>query len=148
MTDVRQVVCVARTSFAGAVAEGRFPPLGVVREGQLLMETDPIVQATRTHWTRVGTADATTAQLITDLGPLATLSDLLPRLGPLPDETREAPGVLPPMERIVPPELTKEAIEAERARLVALDLPHGYDTLAKNLVSTSSTIRRRLGTLK
>jgi hypothetical protein len=83
MASERQIVCVARTSFASPTADGRFPH-GVVRKGQLLLETDPIVQGTPEHlWTSVGTADVVTAQLITDLGPMATLRDLLPRLRPI-----------------------------------------------------------------
>jgi hypothetical protein len=85
MSGDRQIVCVARTSFAAASAEGRFPPYGTVREGQLLLDSDPIVEATRVHWAPVGTADAATVRLIDALGAQATFRDLGPRLGPLPE---------------------------------------------------------------
>ncbi len=88
MSD-RQIVCVARSTFYVAAAEGRFVE-GVVHRGQLLLDADPIVQATGAKWAPVGTADEATARLITDIGPMAKLSDLLPRLGPLPADTEEA----------------------------------------------------------
>jgi hypothetical protein len=121
MASERQTVCVARTSFFVAAADGRFPQ-GVVREGQLLLEADPIVQGTPEHlWTSVGTADVATAQLITDLGRMATLRDLLPRLGPI--DGGEARPVAPRTEPTSEPDgdlpgnLTWPKIEASYRRL-------------------------------
>jgi hypothetical protein len=145
-----QIVCVCRASFASAVAEGRFE-LGVVQEGQLLMEADPIVRAVgERHWTPVGTADEATAQLISGLGRLATFRDLGPRLGPLP--TTQPPEIEPVAEAVEAPVrpgpqpiTTREEVEAERRRLVEEGKPAGERSIAKALGVGRDAVRYALG---
>ncbi|MEK6720538.1 MAG: hypothetical protein AABZ33_07675 [Chloroflexota bacterium] len=53
-----------------------------------------------------------------------------------------------PASTAAPDEMTREAIQAERDRRQAVGERFGYSALANHFLSTSSTIRRRLGKIK
>lgn len=99
MSPDRVVVAMARIDYAGPRVQERFFT-GVVKEGQLLLADDPLVQGSPTHWVPVGTADAATATLIQNLGRTATYQLLASKLGPLdPDPPPASPPQTPVRRR-------------------------------------------------
>jgi hypothetical protein len=95
MNEEREIVYAAREAYATGPAYGRFR-FGVVPQYQLLLGSDPIVQAHPDKWIAFGAADRDAAERIADLGLLAVVgSALLPPLGRLPVR-HDAPAELEP----------------------------------------------------